>query len=82
MPVTGVPPLDTTLTQECPKTVGAYSGEPPFTVSGHLDPALAGATIKIRYTTPVGNTPPSRTFERTVTTDANGDWTDMCELRR
>jgi hypothetical protein len=81
IPVEEEPPLATTLTQQCPQIVGAYSGEPPFTVTGHLDPALAGATIKIRYTTPVGNDPPSRTFERTVTTDANGNWTDTISPR-
>jgi hypothetical protein len=73
----GSPPLTidvksqpTTLSQQCPATpVGAYGNSEPFTVSGHLDPAIAGATIKIKYTTAS-----SSTFERSVTTDANGNW--------
>jgi hypothetical protein len=61
----------TTLSQQCPPApVGAYGNSEPFTVSGHLDPALTGATIKIKYTTAS-----SSSFERTVTTDANGNWT-------
>jgi hypothetical protein len=72
----------TTLTQQCPQIVGAYSGDPPFTVTGHLQPGFAGATIKVKYTTPTAaGDPPSRTFERTVTTDANGDWTDTISPR-
>jgi Peptidase family C25/Propeptide_C25 len=60
----------TSLSQQCPaQPVGAYGNSEPFTVSGHLDPAFAGATIEIRYTTAS-----SSTFERTVTTDANGNW--------
>jgi hypothetical protein len=62
----------TTLSQQCPaEPVGAYGNSEPFTVSGHLDPALTGATIKVKYTTAS-----SSTFERTVTTDANGNWSD------
>jgi len=62
----------TSLTQQCPgEPVGAYGNSAPFTVSGHLDPALAGATIKVKYTTAS-----SASFERTVTTDANGNWSD------
>jgi hypothetical protein len=62
----------TTLSQQCPaEPVGAYGNSEPFTVSGHLDPALTGATIKVKYTTAS-----SSTFERTVTTDASGNWSD------
>ena len=37
LPVTDEPPLDTSLTQQCPKTVDEFD-EPPFTVTGQLDP--------------------------------------------
>jgi hypothetical protein len=71
----------TTLSQTCPQVAGAYGNVGQFTITGHLDPAVAGETIKIKYTTP-GQTQASQTFERSVTTDANGDWTDTIEPRQ
>jgi len=53
----------------------------PLAVSGQLDPGFAGAQVKVKYTTPTGNPTPSRTFERTVTTDANGNWSDSIDVR-
>ena len=79
IPVTEEPPLDTTLTQQCPPRVDGYHDE--LTVTGQLQPGFAGATIKVKYTTPVGGDPSSRTFERTVTTDANGNWADAIDVK-
>ena len=64
----------TTLSQQCPPAVDGFSDNPPFTVSGQLSPNFAGAKIVVKYTTPAGGEIPSRSFERTVTTDANGNW--------
>jgi hypothetical protein len=70
----GFEKADTTLTQACPQRVDGFNGA-PLTVSGKLEPSYAGATITIKYTTP--STPgPSRSFERTVTTNANGEWSN------
>ena len=74
------PPIPTSLSQQCPETLDGFNNEPQFTVSGRLQPGIAGATIKVKYTTPSGFTP-GRTFERTVTTDADGDWTDTIDPR-
>jgi hypothetical protein len=63
----------TTLSQQCPQRVDGFND--PVTVSGKLDPGFAGAQIKVKYTTP-GQSSPSVSFERTVTTDANGNWSD------
>jgi hypothetical protein len=66
----------TSLSQQCPaEPVGAYNGN--FTVSGQLQPALAGAAIKVTYTTPDS----TESFERSVTTDGNGAWTDTIDPR-
>jgi hypothetical protein len=77
IPVQDEPPVQTTLTQKCPAVVDEFKQE-PFTITGQLQPGFAGATIKIKYTTP-GQSAPSRTFERTVTTDANGEWSDTMD---
>jgi hypothetical protein len=45
----------------------------PTTVSGHLDPGFAGAPITLTYTKSGAG---ARTFERNVTTNASGDWSD------
>ena len=81
IPVTDEPPLDTTMTQQCPPRLDGFNNAPPFKVTGRLQPGFAGATVKIRYTTPEGTDPPSRSFDRTVTTDANGDWSDEIDPR-
>jgi hypothetical protein len=70
----------TTLSQQCPQSVDGFND--PVTVMGQLDPAFAGAQIKVKYTTPVGNPTASRTFERTVTTDATGAWSDSVDVRQ
>jgi hypothetical protein len=70
-PVTGVPappPVDTTLTSTCSAPV---SFDADATTTGTLSPAFAGATIKITYTRP-----DQTTFQRTATTDANGNWSN------
>lgn len=69
----------TSLSQQCPQSVDGFHD--PLTVSGKLDPGFAGAQIKVKYTTPTGDPTPSRTFERTVTTDANGNWSDSIDVR-
>jgi hypothetical protein len=87
VPVSGVPdpnpppppPADTRLSQTCPSHPETYfdvEDDGDFTVTGNLSPGFAGAKITLTYTTPAGNNPPSRSFERSVTTDANGNWTD------
>jgi hypothetical protein len=73
-PVGGVPeptppgPADTTLTSSCSPDVDFNADA---TTSGHLTPSFAGATVKLIYTRP-----DETTFERTTTTDANGNWTN------
>jgi hypothetical protein len=68
VPVSDVPKQTTTLTQVCPS-------DQPFqdemTITGTLSPAQAGATVSVRYTRP-----DQATFTDTVTTDANGGWSD------
>lgn len=44
-----------------------------MTTSGQLQPGLAGREIVVRYTPSQGDEQP---FERTVTTDAKGNWSD------
>jgi hypothetical protein len=65
-PVEGVP-QDTRMTQTCP--AGRRASNSQVTVTGNLAPAFAGASIVVRWTRPDGTN-----FDRTVTTDANGDW--------
>jgi hypothetical protein len=76
----GFEKADTSLTQQCPQEVDGFHHE-PLTVGGKMSPAFAGATIKIKYTTPTGTPVASRTFERTVQTNANGEWTDTIDPR-
>jgi hypothetical protein len=61
-------PVNTTLTHSCPADA-SYNQQ--FTTTGRLQPGFSGATIKLTYTRQ-DNT----TFERTVTTDATGSWSD------
>jgi hypothetical protein len=70
VPVEGLP-ADTTLSATCPSSPQA--SEKAMTTSGRLEPGSAGAQIVVRYTPPSGTGQP---FERTVTTDANGNWSD------
>ena len=70
VPVEGLP-AETTLSTTCPGS--PHGSEKPMATSGRLEPGFAGATIVVRYTPPSGTGQP---FERTVTTDANGNWTD------
>ncbi|MEA2422651.1 MAG: hypothetical protein QOF55_1750, partial [Thermoleophilaceae bacterium] len=67
--VDGVP-APTTLTQTCPSAPpqGNFAGS-PMTTTGKLDPGFAGASIVVTYTRP-----DQTTFTKTVTTDANGNW--------
>jgi hypothetical protein len=76
--VDGVPqpepqPADTTLTQTCPDTDpnNPMPSGGNATVSGTLSPAFAGATIRVKWTRP-----DDTSFEHTVTTDADGKWSD------
>jgi hypothetical protein len=70
-PVDGVP-ADTTLTQNCPQSV-SYGD--PATVTGNLAPKVGGAKIVVTWTRPGGR----GTFDHTVTTDAQGNWTDTID---
>jgi hypothetical protein len=65
------PPADTTLSQQCPAQDGSYVVyNQAMTTTGKLQPGFAGAQIVVTYTRP-----DETTFTKTVTTDANGDWT-------
>jgi hypothetical protein len=68
VPVDGVPKQATSMTQTCPNEVGFGND---VTITGTLSPAFAGANIIVSYTRPDAST-----FERTVQTDAAGNWTD------
>jgi hypothetical protein len=68
VPVDGLP-VDTTLTTTCPGS--PQPANTPMATGGRLEPGFAGAQVIVRYTPPGG-----QPFERTVTTDANGDWSD------
>jgi hypothetical protein len=70
VPVEGLP-AKTALSATCPASPQA--SEKSMTTSGKLDPGVAGAKIVVRYTPPSGTGQP---FERTVATDANGNWSD------
>ena len=70
-PVT-VPKQTTTLTQNCPNDTG-FNGD--ATVSGSLGPSVAGATITVTWTRPGGR----GSFDRTVTTDSQGNWSDTID---
>ena len=63
-------PVDTQLTHSCPNPQNpSYTEE--YTTTGRLTPAFAGAQVKLTYTRA-----DDTTFERTATTDANGNWSD------
>jgi hypothetical protein len=62
--------VDTKLSHSCPNPPNP-SYTQPYTTTGRLEPGFAGAAIKLTYTRQ-DNTQ----FERTVTTDANGAWSD------
>jgi Peptidase family C25/Propeptide_C25 len=70
VPVEGAP-AKTTLSATCPGSPQGSEG--PMTTSGKLEPGFAGAKVVLRYTPPSGTGQP---FERTVTTDAKGNWSD------
>ena len=77
IPVQEEPRLETSLTQQCPSDVDEFHEE-PFTITGQLQPGFANAMVKVRYTAPSGPSP-GRTFERTVPTNANGEWSDTID---
>jgi hypothetical protein len=77
IPVSNVPKENTTLTKTCPPSTVPYTS--PVTTSGTLGPSVANATISIKYTPPSNATNPTP-FTRTVTTDANGGWTDSINV--
>ena len=66
-------PVDTTMTANCPADTVPFQGT--ATTSGKLAPGFAGATINLTYTRPGTQ----GSFERTTTTDANGDWSHTIE---
>ena len=73
--VTPEPPptkTNTSLSQTCP-TAPRPNNE-PVTVSGTLSPAFAGASVVVRWTRPNGTT-----FDRTVPTNASGNWSSSIE---
>ena len=61
-------PVDTKLSHACPQG-GPYTDR--MTTTGRLEPGFEGAEIKLTYTRSDGTT-----FDRTATTDANGNWSD------
>jgi hypothetical protein len=62
----------TTLTQTCPADT-SFDG--PATVTGNLSPAQANASITVTWTRPGGR----GSFDHTVSTDAQGNWTDTID---
>jgi hypothetical protein len=71
IPVSGIPE-DTTLTRTCPANV-SFNGT--ATISGNLSPAFAGGKIVVTWTRPGGR----GSLDHTVTTDAQGNWTDTID---
>jgi hypothetical protein len=67
-------PAATTMAIRCPSDT-PFGTETTF--GGHLDPAFGGAEVRVRYARTGG-----RTFEHTVTTSANGQWTDTATFAR
>jgi hypothetical protein len=67
-------PVDTALSMNCPRS--AQAGQ-ATTFSGALDPAFAGAEVRLRYTR-AG----AATIEHTVRTDARGGWSDSATFPR
>jgi hypothetical protein len=65
----------TSLTLSGPATVKFDS---PTGFKGHLDPAFAGAPVKVVYTRDSNG----ETIEHSVSTDANGDFTDTVTIPR
>jgi hypothetical protein len=68
LPVDGVPRQATQLSQTCPTAV-PFHGD--MTISGNLATVPAGTKVVLTY-----NAPDESSFERTVQTDANGNWSD------
>lgn len=64
----------TTMSMNCPRSARAGI---PATFSGHIDPAFAGASVKLSYTRAGGGS-----IEHTVTTDGAGNWTDSATFPR
>jgi hypothetical protein len=75
-PTTPPGPADTKLSLTCP---GSARAGVATSFTGHLDPAFAGAQIKVRYTRSDGTGTP---IDHTVTTNASGDWTDSATFPR
>jgi hypothetical protein len=72
VPVTEVPKGTTSMTQTCPEDT---SWNDSATVSGTLSGAEAGATVTVTWTRPDGR----GSFDRAVTTDSQGNWTDTID---
>jgi hypothetical protein len=80
-PVDGAPsqppgPADTKLSLTCPGS--AHAGV-ATSFTGHLDPAFAGAQVKLHYARTDGTGTP---IDHTVTTNASGDWSDSATFPR
>jgi hypothetical protein len=80
VPVAGVPPAPTTLTQNCPSAVTfSTQTSTAVTVSGTLAGAPAGSAVAVTFTRPVrqiGNNAPAAVVTTiNATTDAAGAWT-------
>jgi hypothetical protein len=77
VPVDGVPPRPTALTQSCPQnvTVNSQTVSGPVTVTGTLPGVPQGAKVTVTFQAPPGpNGGPGNTYVKEVTTDANGAW--------
>jgi hypothetical protein len=72
VPVEGVPPAPTTLTQVCP---AASVTDQPLTVTGTLSTAPAGSKVTVTFAyQPVLTRPAVHTVVKEVSTDASGAW--------
>ena len=77
VPVDGVPPRPTALTQSCPAnvTVNPQTVSGPVTVTGTLPGVPAGTKVTVTFQAPGPNGGPNgNTYVRDVQTDANGAW--------
>jgi hypothetical protein len=84
VPVPGVPPLKTTLTQNCPATVLIPNLNGTMTVTGTVAPAPpAGSTVAVTFD---GSGTPGTIDDRVVTvnatTDASGNWSASLQVVR
>ncbi len=80
IPVPDVPPVPTTLTQNCPAgaTVNLQTLSGTLALTGHLAGAPAASKVTVTFT----GGKPTRTATVPVTTDASGNWSASTPITR